>query len=239
MCRQGPVTLADAALLSHVPRASVRVPAVQKPERRTPVGDLSCRRSGTISVGYRFLMADGVGLRSGSEIAGVSAALLEVHVDERGSFTEYFSTCRDNGLDAVQWSVVTSRPGVLRGMHLHRRHDEYFAVISGHASVGLHDLRPGSPTYGQAALYDVDASLPVRLIFPRGLVHGWLFHEATVHLQAVSEPYVDYGDDDNHGCHWSDPELGIEWPFEPSVVSERSDGFGTLAELRARTLALS
>lgn len=172
-------------------------------------------------------------------IEGVSSAELDVHADARGSFTEYFSADRDSGLTAVQWSVVTSQAGVLRGMHIHQRHDEYFSVITGRASVGLHDLRPDSPTYGRAALYDIDATHPVRLIFPRGIVHGWLFHEPTVHLQAVSETYAEYGHDDNNGCHWSDPELGIEWPFEPSIVSERSDAFGTLGELRARTLALS
>ena len=68
---------------------------------------------------------------------------------------------------------------------------------------------------------------------------GPLFHEPTVHLQGVSEAYDHYGADDNHGCHWSDPELGIEWPFEPTTLSERAAGFGSLADLRARVSGAS
>ena len=55
-----------------------------------------------------------------------------------------------------------------------------------------------------------------------------------MHLQAVSEAYVDYAEDDNDGCHWSDPELGIEWPFSPTVVADRADGFPSLRDLLSR-----
>ena len=64
------------------------------------------------------------------------------------------------------------------------------------------------------------------------MVHGWLATEAAVHLQAVSEAYVTYGLDDNNGCRWDDPELGIVWPSVPATISDRADGFGTVAQLR-------
>jgi dTDP-4-dehydrorhamnose 3,5-epimerase len=172
-----------------------------------------------------------------SRIDGVRLTPIEVHADARGSFAEFFAAHRHSGIDPVQWSIVTSAAGVLRGMHLHVRHDEYFSVVSGRATVGLHDLRPDSPTAGAAATYELCGESPAALVFPRGLVHGWLFHEPTVHLQAVSEAHDHYGADDNNGCHWNDPELGIAWPFEPSVVSDRAQAFGSLAELRARLTA--
>ena len=65
-------------------------------------------------------------------------------------------------------------------------------------------------------------------------MHGWLAHAPTVHLQGVSEAYVDYAEDDNQGCHWSDPDLGIEWPFAPTVVAARADAFPSLRELLSR-----
>ena len=119
-------------------------------------------------------------------------------------------------------------------MHLHARHDEYISPIIGHCYVGLHDLRPDSPTVGEWALYELSASDPIVLTFARGTAHGWLFDEQTVHLQATSATYGEYGADDNNGCHWADPELGIPWPFEPTLVAERAAGFGTLAALRER-----
>ena len=168
-----------------------------------------------------------------SAINGVQLTPIEVYTDRRGSFAEVFVTDPHTGIEPLQWSVVTSEPGVLRGMHLHAHHDEYFSVISGRATVGLYDLRPESPTSGVSATYELCGETPSRLIFPRGLVHGWLFHEPTVHLQAVSEPHHRYRTDDNEGCHWADPDLGISWPFEPAILSDRAAAFATLAELRA------
>ena len=49
---------------------------------------------------------------------------------------------------------------------------------------------------------------------------------------AVSEEYVYYGRDDNWGCRWDDPELGIPWPAGEAVLSERNAAFGSLADLR-------
>jgi len=171
---------------------------------------------------------------AGDELDGVRVTGVEVHHDARGSFRECFVAGRDLGIEPQQWSVVVSRRGTLRGMHLHARHDELFSVVSGRAYVGLYDVRRDSPTSGRSALYLVDERDPVRLVFPRGIVHGWLFDADSVHLQATSEPHHSYSDDDNLGCHWSDPALGIAWPFEPTIVSERADAFGTLAELVAQ-----
>ena len=162
---------------------------------------------------------------AGGHIDGVRLVALDPHEDARGSFTEIFCSHWDAGIEPTQWSLVRSAPGVLRGMHVHLRHDEYVMVVSGRMSVGLHDLRPNSPTSGVGAVYELHAGDRAFLSFPRGLVHGWLAHEETVHVQAVSEAHDFYGADDNNGCHWSDPELGITWPFEPTTVSPRAEAF--------------
>jgi dTDP-4-dehydrorhamnose 3,5-epimerase len=170
----------------------------------------------------------------GSAIDGVRLVDLDAHDDERGSFVELFAAHWDAGIAPQQWNLVRSEAGVLRGMHLHERHEELFCVIECHATVGLHDLRAGSSTEGCSALYELFAADLAFLTFPSGIVHGWLFHERSVHLGAVSEPYSSYGVDDNDGCHWADPELGLPWPFEPWVVSERAASFPPLRDLRAR-----
>ncbi|WCO68670.1 dTDP-4-dehydrorhamnose 3,5-epimerase family protein [Iamia majanohamensis] len=162
---------------------------------------------------------------------GVTHLRLTPHVDARGSFTEVFNEDWGLGFLPVEWSIVRSGPGVLRGMHLHRRHDEVFQVVTGLATVGLHDARPGSATEGMSATYLLDGDEPSLLAFPPGLVHGWLFHRPTVHLQGVTESHRTYGPDDNNGCHWSDPALGIDWPFAPTSVAPRAEAFGSLAEL--------
>lgn len=170
-------------------------------------------------------------------IAGVKLRRLEAHSDSRGAFTEIYSD--DWGLPIAprQWSLVHSCAGTLRGMHVHLRHDESLLVVSGRVFVGLYDLRPDSPTQGQSMMLEMASKPAQQLVFPRGLVHGWYFPEDSVHLQAVSEPHSEYGGDDNNGCHYADPELGLQWPATPRFLSERAKGFPSLRELREQLFA--
>ena len=55
---------------------------------------------------------------------------------------------------------------------------------------------------------------------------------SALHLQAVSEPYSEYGADDNHGCHYADPELGLSWPASPTLVSSEAMNYPSLSRLR-------
>lgn len=171
-------------------------------------------------------------LLAGGPIDGVELRVLDMHGDSRGSFTEVFQEHWNTCIRPVQWSVVHSHARVFRGVHLHRRHDEYFAVIQGWAAVGLRDVRPWSPTRGAWALYELVGSDLACVTFPLGVLHGWYFPEATIHLQAVSEAYRDYGGDDNWGCVWSDPALEIPWPIvgEP-IVTQRVRDFPTMGTL--------
>jgi dTDP-4-dehydrorhamnose 3,5-epimerase len=176
-----------------------------------------------------------VHLKSGRELHGVFHISLQVHCDARGAFTEYFKSSWGSCIAPEQWAIVHSENAVVRGAHLHLRHDEYFSIVQGVAYVGLYDLRSDSPTRDCHALYRLDAKSPSALIFPPGIVHAWCFPEGpAVHLQAVSEEYESYGPDDNHGCIWNDPDLGIQWPEFAPIVSERAAGFPTLAELRKK-----
>lgn len=167
-------------------------------------------------------------------IEGVQIQRLEMHCDSRGCFTEVFSDRWNLGLNPRQWSVAHSKAAVLRGMYLHRRHDEFFLLLSGKCSVGLYDLRDDSPTRQQSMLIDLSADHLTYVYFPQGILHGWYFQEFSIHLQAVSEPYSEYHPDDDFGCHWSDPELGITWPQGPKLVSERSAALPPLKVLRER-----
>lgn len=175
-------------------------------------------------------------LRAGHALNGVVLRTLQGNRDHRGCFTEFHSDRWANPFAPAQWSLVESRPGTLRGMHLHRRHDESVLLIQGRVFVGLRDIRPGSPTEHRSALYELCGDDRAAILFPRGLVHGWYFTEPSVHIQAVSETYPEYHGDDNLGCHWSDPALEIPWPGRPSLVAERADAFPGLDVLVRETL---
>lgn len=167
-------------------------------------------------------------LIAGTEIDGVVLKKLAEHQDHRGSFTEIFNHRWNLDLNAVQWSLVKSETNVYRGMHFHKRHDEYFCLIQGKCELGLKDMRSNSPTYLHWSLYELYGEDLAALVFPRGLLHGWYFHAPSIHAQSVSESYVDYGKDDNWGVVWNNPELGIPWSFKDPIVSKRAGDFPDL-----------
>lgn len=169
----------------------------------------------------------------GGTISQVVLHNLKKHKDHRGSFTEIFKDQWGTVIEPVQWSFVESEANVLRGMHFHVRHDEYFCLVKGHCLVALKDLRPNSPSEDVVAVFELFGDDLAALSFPRGLLHGWYFFESSAHIQAVSESYSDYGKDDNWGVSWKAPDLGVKWPMTDPILSERAEGFLSVALLKS------
>lgn len=172
-------------------------------------------------------------LISGCRIDGMRHRFLDANRDTRGSFTEIFYDTWDTGIKPRQWSVVQSAARVLRGMHVHLEHDEYICVLRGRACIGLYDLRQDSETYRSHALVAIDDDRPACITFPSGILHGWYFHESSLHVQATSNTFEEYGGHDNWGCYFADPDLGIPWPDQDPILSERARNFPALNKLEA------
>lgn len=160
--------------------------------------------------------------------AGVSLLALTPHTDERGVFTELYRDSWEPGIAPVQWNAVRSEANVLRGVHVHRRHVDYLTLVAGAATIGLHDLRPGSPTEGMGAAIELTPGTPQALVIPVGVAHGFYFHETSVHVYAVSH---EFDPADDLGCRWNDPALHIPWPCTEPVISQRDRELGSLSEL--------
>ena len=150
--------------------------------------------------------------------AGTVVLPLVAHSDERGTFTEIFRLEWGAGITPIQWNAVRSDAGVVRGVHVHLRHDDYLTVPIGRAAIGLRDLRRGSPTEGLAAVVELGADRPGALVIPHGVAHGFYFHEPSLHVYAVTE-YWDPSDE--LSCHWADPDLEIPWPVQSARLSDR------------------
>jgi len=162
--------------------------------------------------------------------AGVTLRELRPHADDRGVFTELFRGSWDVGVTPVQWNAVRSEPNVLRGVHAHARHWDYLTVPFGRAVIGLHDLRRDSPTAGLGARVELEGDAPAGLTIPPGVAHGFYFREASLHVYAVSH---EWDPDDELGCRWDDPALGIAWPCDRPLLSPRDAALGPLSELQA------
>jgi len=139
------------------------------------------------------------------------------------------------GVHPIQWNAADSQPNVLRGVHVHHRHDDFLVVLQGRASIGLMDLRDESPTRDLGAVVELDGEHPAALKIPTGVAHGFYFHTAAIHLYGVTE-YWDPRDE--LACRWDDPELTIPWTPHAPTVSERDARAPSLATLRAELRAV-
>jgi dTDP-4-dehydrorhamnose 3,5-epimerase len=157
-----------------------------------------------------------------------------VHGDDRGFLVETFreSDWRDLGVDTafVQQNSSRSVRGTLRGIHFQTRPGQAKLVRCSRGEIFdvAVDLRHGSPTFGQWEGYRLDDQLHRQLYLPVGFGHGFcvLSEEADVSYQLSS--YFDPETED--GIAWDDPEVGIEWPVEQPLLSDRDRSAPRLAE---------
>ena len=149
---------------------------------------------------------------------GTALVPLPRHSDQRGRIVELFQKRWETGVTPVQWNLLSSGRNVLRGMHVHLRHTDYLMMMSGRTLVALRDLRRGSPTESRTESFELCAEDGVALVVPPGVGHLFYCERPACMLQGVSH-YFDL--DDELGCHWADPDLGLDWPKIDPVLSDR------------------
>jgi dTDP-4-dehydrorhamnose 3,5-epimerase len=147
---------------------------------------------------------------------GVQVFKLDRHSDTRGHLIEIFRQSQVPEQPFVQWNVVHSAAGVLRGVHVHRHHTDYLTIVAGAMRVGLRDLRPDSPTPHAAGVVEITPREAV--LIPPGVAHGFHFAKPCTHLYGVTSYWSPR---DELGCHWADPALGIPWAIEDPLLSVR------------------
>lgn len=165
---------------------------------------------------------------------GVEVRPLDLHPDDRGRLFEMHRECWWIGAPLVQWNCVISAAGALRGVHAHVDHEDYLVVAQGRMVLGLHDLRPYSPTDGRGFTLLLSGDRPCGVRVPIGVAHGFYFPVASTLLYGLSGYW---SMDDELGCHWADPGLEIDWPECDPVLSRRDREAGSLETLREQFLA--
>lgn len=150
----------------------------------------------------------------------------KVHVDSRGSFQELWRATGYTaiGLDScfVQDNVSRSGRGALRGLHYQvapHAQGKLVMAVSGSVYDVAVDLRPDSATFGRWEAITLHGGDGMAVYLPPGLAHGFLaLTEETVVLYKCTAEYMPEAE---AGIRWDDPDLGIAWPFAPSLVSAR------------------
>jgi len=150
-----------------------------------------------------------------------------IRKDERGSFTRLYGADEFalHGLNTKAIHVNTSTSselGTLRGIHFQHppfSEAKIVACTSGAVfDVGV-DLRPNSPTKFKWFGKILTPENGLSLLIPEGFGHGFLTLEpnSTV-VYVVSEVYAPQFES---GIRYDDPEISIQWPIQPKVISEK------------------
>jgi dTDP-4-dehydrorhamnose 3,5-epimerase len=162
-----------------------------------------------------------------TKISGVYLVGVERHYDERGFFARSWCAqewaARGLSTRLAQCSLsFNAKKGTLRGIHYQAKpYAECKLVRCTRGSLYdvAVDLRVGSPTYLKWVGAELSAENHRALYIPEGCAHGLLtLKDDTEVFYQISEFYYPEA---GRGVRWNDPAFGIEWPFEPAVISER------------------
>ena len=162
---------------------------------------------------------------------GVELKRVTTQTDDRGTLSEIFRADWGLAPGFVQWNVIHSNPGAMRGVHVHLRHTDYLVVVAGSVSIGVTDLRRGSATERTAAVIEMTGDVLTVMVIPPGVAHGILSRDTSIMFHGMSHHW---DPDDDLVCHWADPLLAIPWPLIPVTVSPRDATASTVTQVISR-----
>ncbi len=174
-----------------------------------------------------------------TKLEGVVLLEPEVHGDARGFMVETYrrDLWAEHGVDVelVQHNHSRSSKGTLRGLHFQTEPGQAKLVRCPRGKIFdvAVDLRGGSPTYGQWEGYELDDELHRQLFVPVGFGHGFAVLSDTADVAYLLSSTYDPATES--GIAWDDPDVGVEWPVDEPLLSERDKGAPRLAEV-AETL---
>jgi len=155
--------------------------------------------------------------------------------DRRGYFLETYheEKYRAGGIADrfVQDNQSLSARGTLRGLHaqLAPAQGKLVRAVSGEIFDVAVDIRRGSPRFGRFCAVSLSGESFRQLWVPPGFAHGFcvLSDQALVEYKTTA-PYRPEGE---IAVAWDDPAIGIPWPLEAPILSERDRAAPPLAEL--------
>jgi dTDP-4-dehydrorhamnose 3,5-epimerase len=169
-----------------------------------------------------------------TKLDGVVLLEPKVHGDERGFMVETYrrDAWAELGVDVefVQHNHSRSVANTLRGLHFQTEPGQAKLVRCPRGRIVdvAVDLRRDSPTYGQWEGHVLDDGHR-QLFVPAGFGHGFAvlseIADVAYQLSSLYDPATE------KGIAWDDPEVGVEWPVEEPLLSERDKSAPRLAEV--------
>lgn len=155
----------------------------------------------------------------------VQLITLSPFADHRGFFEELYQQERYQKLgiqeDFVQDNHSFSKKGTIRGMHFQSNpgQSKLVSVLFGKIIDVFVDIRPNSPRFGKWDSVILDSDEHKQIYIPNGFAHGFGVLSDTVHIiYKVSSPF---NPETEKAFRFDDPDIGIQWPIESPILSDR------------------
>jgi dTDP-4-dehydrorhamnose 3,5-epimerase len=158
----------------------------------------------------------------------------DVFEDSRGFFMETFreDQFKEMGLPThfVQDNHSRSVKGTVRGLHFQWEPPmgKLMRVTLGTAFLVAVDIRKGSPTLGKWVGVTASAENRRQVWAPAGFARG--FCVVSEHAEIQYKCTGLYNNKAESGILWNDPAIGIEWPVENPILSDKDRKAQTLEQ---------
>jgi dTDP-4-dehydrorhamnose 3,5-epimerase len=171
-------------------------------------------------------------------LAGAWIVELDLKEDDRGFFARSFCQREfdEHGIasDVKQANISLSKAaGTVRGMHFQyppADENKFIRCISGALLDVIVDLRPESPTFLQHTAVELSAANRRAFVVPPRFAHGFItLADDTEVMYLVSAFYTPA---EEGGLRFDDPALGINWPRQMSVISDKDASWPVLGDQR-------
>ena len=148
--------------------------------------------------------------------------------DERGFFLESYSkkAFAQIGLDGVEFvqdnHSLSRAKGVLRGLHFQlppHTQTKLIRVTRGAIFDVVVDLRRSSPTFGKWQGFELSPADFAMVVVPRGFAHGFCTLMEDTEVQYKVDTL--YAPSHDSGIRWNDPDIGVSWPVNDPVLSDK------------------
>ena len=168
-------------------------------------------------------------------LPGVLILEPKVFGDTRGFFQETWQKLKYEtiGIDAqfVQDNLSFSTRGVLRGLHYQQPHAQgkLVSVVLGEVFDVAVDIRVASPTFGQWTGVLLSGENHRQLWIPPGFAHGFCVVSDIAYFSYKCTDV--YAPEAEGGIRWNDPDIGIKWPLDDLMISEKDKKYSRLCEI--------
>lgn len=171
-----------------------------------------------------------------TNLKGVFVIEPQVFGDSRGWFMETWSKIKLEGaglnFDFVQDNQsYSAQKGTLRGLHYQLNPMSQAKIVRctrGTIMDVAVDVRKNSPQFSKWTSVILSGENKKQILIPRGFAHGFLTLSDDVEIQYKADNY--YAPHFEGNIRWDDPQIKIDWPFEPTILADKDKNAPTLAE---------